>query len=215
MLKVWGRRSSFNVQKVLWLIGELGLPYEHVAVGGEFGGLTEPGFLALNPHGRIPVLEDGDVPIWESHAILRYIAARYGRSAFWNEDPSLRAPIDAWMDWAQTALLPAFLGGVFWGYFRTPDTQRDWPAIRASIAQCGRLFGLLDQVLAGSDFLAGAALTLADIPAGASLYRYFALDIERPALANVEAWRRRLEDRGADREHVMIPFDEMRGRLAY
>jgi glutathione S-transferase len=91
MLKVWGRRSSFNVQKVLWLIGELGLAHEHIPAGGDFGRLDEPSFRALNPHGRVPVIEDGDLAVWESHAILRYLAARHDRSGLWSADPAERA----------------------------------------------------------------------------------------------------------------------------
>jgi glutathione S-transferase len=212
MLRIWGRRSSFNVQKVLWLAGELALDYEHVPVGGDYGGLDTPQFRALNPHGRIPLLEDGDATVWESHAILRYLAARYGAGVFWVEDPVVRARIDGWTDWAQTALQPAFIGGVFWGYYRTPEAERDWRAIRSSLAATAALFGLLDGVLARSPFLVGDQLTLADIAAGANLYRYYELEIERPPLPNVEAWRQRLQARPAYQEHVMVPFDELKGQ---
>jgi glutathione S-transferase len=215
MLKVWGRRSSFNVQKVLWLVGELHLAYEHIPAGGSFGRLDEPQFRAMNPHGRVPVIEDGAVTVWESHAILRYLACRYSDGEFWARDPAGRAGAESWMDWSQTSLQPAFLTGIFWGYFRTPEAERDGPAIRNSLALCADYFGLLDTILADRPFLLGDRLTLADIPAGTSLYRYFELDIERPTLPNLEAWYRRLRERPAYREHVMIPFDELRGRLAY
>ena len=215
MLKVWGRRSSFNVQKVLWLTSELGLAHEHIPAGGGFGRLDEPGFRAMNPHGRVPVLEDGDTAIWESHTILRYLAARYGRGQFWLDDPVARAQVEGWMDWSQTALQPDFLNGVFWGYYRTPEAQRDWPAIRRSLARCAEHFRLLERILATRAFPMGDHLILADIPAGTSLYRYFELDIERPALPHVAAWYARLQQRPAYREHVMVPFGELRGRLEY
>src|SRR5882757_3441715 len=169
MLKVWGRRSSFNVQKVMWLIGELGLAHQHIDAGGAFGGLDTPDFLAMNPHGRVPVIADGAVVVWESHAILRYLAARYGKEDFWPDDPGTRARIDGWMDWSQTSLQPDFLGGVFWGFFRTPEGQRNWPAIRAALARCDAHFEKLDLLLEGRPFLLGDRLTLADIPAGTSL----------------------------------------------
>ena len=213
MLKVWGRRSSFNAQKVLWLVGELGLAHEHIPAGGRFSGLDAPSFRAMNPHGRVPVIADGELVVWESHAILRYLAARYDAGGFWRVEPYDRARIDGWMDWSQTALQRDFLMGVFWGLYRTPEAQRDWPAIRNSLARCADHFRLLDDVLADRPFLAGEELSLADIPAGTSLYRYFELDIERPATPNVTAWYRRLQERPAYREHVMLPFAELSGRL--
>ena len=215
MIKVWGRRSSINVQKVLWLIGELGLAYEHVPAGGSFGRLDEPAFRALNPHGLVPVVEDGDLAVWESHAILRYVAARYGRGRFWRDDPADRARIDSWVDWVQTTLQPDFINGVFWSYYRTPEAQRDWPAIRRGLARSADHFRRLDGMLATRPFVVGDELSLADIPIGTQLYRYFELDIERPDLPNVEAWYDSLQQRPAYREHVMIAFDELRGRLAF
>ena len=215
MLKIWGRRSSFNVQKVLWLMGELGLEHEHVPAGGSFGRLDEPAFRAMNPHGWVPVLQDGDLAVWESHAVLRYLAARYGRDRFWVDDPAHRSFVDRWMDWSQTNLQPDFLMGVFWGYYRTPEPERDWPAINRNLARCAAHFRLLDSMLAKQSFLLGDDLSLADIPIGTSLYRYFELDIEHPDIPNVRAWYRRLQQHPAYRAHVMIPFDELRGRLAY
>lgn len=125
VLTIWGRPSSFNTQKVLWLADELGLAYKHVPAGGAFGGLDTPEFLAMNPHGRVPVIDDDGTIVWESHAILRYLAARQGQGRFWHDDPARRSPIDAWMDWVQTRLQPDFLNGVFWGFYRTPDHLRD------------------------------------------------------------------------------------------
>ena len=215
MLKVWGRRSSFNVQKVLWLVGELGLEHEHIPAGGGFGRLDEPTFRAMNPHGRVPVIEDGDATLWESQTILRYLAAKYGQGKFWSPDPVERGRVEGWMDWSATSLQPDFLNGIFWGYYRTPEAQRDWPAIDKSLARCTEHFQLLDGILSSQPFLAGERLTLADIPAGTSLYRYFELDIEQPDLPSVSAWYERLQQRPAYREHVMIPFTELRGRLDY
>jgi glutathione S-transferase len=215
MLTVFVRRSSFNLQKVMWLVGELAIEHRHIEAGGQFGGLDTPQFLAMNPHGHVPVIDDGGTIVWESHAILRYLAARYGSGRFWSEDAGERSQADRWMDWSQTALQPDFLMGVFWGFFRTPEPERDWPAIRAKVARCARHFRLLDQMLADRRFLGGDAPTLADIPAGTCLYRYFELEIERPSVPNVEAWYGRLRERRAFRDHVMVPFAELRGRLAY
>jgi glutathione S-transferase len=215
MLTVWGRRSSFNLQKVMWLVGELGIEHRHIEAGGQFGGLDTAEFRAMNPHGRVPVIDDGGAVVWESHAILRYLAARYGRGSFWSDDDFTRSHSDRWMDWAQSSLQPDFLLGVFWGLYRTPEPQRDWPAVRERINRCTRHFQLLDRWLADRAFMSGDRLTLADIPIGTSLYRYFNLDIERPSVPNVERWYRRLQDRRPYGAHVMVPFDELRGRLDY
>src|SRR5215831_12278539 len=205
MLTVWGRRSSFNVQKVMWLIGELALEHRHIPAGGDFGGLDTPEFGAMNPMRRVPVIDDDGTIVWESHAILRYLAARHGQGRFWPDDPGERSQADRWMDWSQTAPRPDFLLGVFWAFYRTPQPQRDWPAIRRKIARCAEHFQVLDRVLADRPYLGGDALTLADIPAGTALYRYFELDIERPEVRHVEAWYRRLQERAAYRAGVMIP----------
>ncbi|MBO0710121.1 MAG: glutathione S-transferase N-terminal domain-containing protein [Acetobacteraceae bacterium] len=215
MLTVWGRRSSFNVQKVMWLVGELGLPYRHIPAGGSFGGLDEPAFRAMNPHGKVPVIDDGGTVVWESHTILRYLAARYGRGRFWSDDPAERSQAECWMDWSQATLQPDFLMGVFWGFYRTPEPLRDLPAIAAKVAACARHFQRLDRVLTDRAYLCGAELTLADIPAATTLYRYFEIDIERPAVPRVEAWYRRLQQRAAYCDHVMLPFGELFGRLAF
>lgn len=214
MLRVWGRRNSLNVQKVLWLVGELGLAHEHVPAGGDFGRLDEPGFRAMNPHGLVPVIEDGGVPVWESHAILRYLAEAHGGDRFW---PALveRSRIEPWMDWAQTGFQPSFSNGLFWGYWRTPADRRDWPGIRRHIAACGRELQVLDRVLQERPFVAGDRFSLADVPIGTCMFRYFALDLPRPDLPNVARWYGDLCARPAYREHVMLPFEDLRGRLAF
>lgn len=210
MLKVWGRRNSFNVQKVMWLVGELGLEHEHIPLGGAFDGLDTPQFLAMNPHGRIPVIDDDGLVVWESHAILRYLAARYGGERLWSDDPAARSYADRWMDWSQTTLQPDFVNGVFVAYYRMPEARRDWPAIRAAIARCAEHYRLLDRWLADKKFLLGDGFSLADIPAGTTLYRYFELDIERPSVPNVEAWYARLRERLAYRENVLVPFTDLK-----
>ncbi len=214
MLTIWGRRNSINVQKAMWTIGELGLEHRHVDAGGPFGGLDEPEFRAMNPNGRVPVIEDGATSVWESHAIVRYLAARYGTGTLWPEDPAERALSDLWTDWTLADLQPAVLG-VFWNLYRTPEDQRNWTLIRKGVARSAILMRLLDRHLEGRAFIAGDKLTFGDIPAGAQLYRYFALEIDRPSLPNVEAWYERLAAREAYREHVMVSFADLKGRTAF
>lgn len=215
MLTIWGRRSSFNLQKVMWLVGELGIEYRHIEAGGQFGGLDTPEFRAMNPHGRVPVIDDNGTIVWESHTILRYLAACYGREAYWSDSAAERSLFERWMDWSQTALQRDFLIGVFWSFYRTPELERDLTAIQDSINCCTRYFQLLDRILVDKKYMLGDRLSLADITIGTSLYRYFNLDIERPSVPHVEAWYRRLQNRSAYRIHVMIPFGELRGRLAF
>lgn len=169
----------------------------------------------MNPHGRVPLPEDDGLAIRESRAILRYLAAKYGANRFWSGDPGTRSIAERWMDWSQTTLQPDFLISVFRGYFRTPDAQRDRPAINRGVARCAEHFRLLDALLSTRPFLRGEALTRADIPIATSLYRYFELHIARPAIPNVRAWYERLQQRPACRARVMLAFDEPRGRLAY
>jgi glutathione S-transferase len=215
MLKIWGRRNSINVQKAMWAVGELGLAHERIDAGGQFGGLDTEEFRAMNPNARVPVIDDNGVIVWESHAIVRYIAAKYGEGTLFPSDPARRAHSDQWMDWTTADLQPAFIGGVFWNFYRTPEPQRNWQAIRQGIARSAILFKLLDRHLADKNFVGGDTLTIGDIAVGAQCYRYFELEIDRPAIPNVEAWYERLQTRPAYREHVMVAFDDLRARLSF
>jgi glutathione S-transferase len=205
MLKTWGRNNSINVQKVMWAAAELGLPNERVDAGGAFGGLDGAEYGALNANRRVPTIEDDGIVIWESNACVRYLAARYGAGGLWPADPGQRAAADMWMDWQQTTLL-ADMTTVFWGLVRTPEADRDHAAIGAAAKRLGGTWRILDDHLAGRSFVAGAALTMGDIPVGAACYRYHQLAIERPKLAAVEAWYARLQDRAPFRDHVMLPL---------
>ena len=215
MLKIWGRKNSINVQKVMWAVGELGLPYERIDAGGSFGGLNNPAFISMNPMKRVPVIDDDGRIIWESHAITRYLCAQYGAGRLWPESAVQRSVGDIWIEWTQTSLQPTFINGVFWRLYRTPEAQRDWPAIQQSVQNTAALLRVLDNHMAERPFVSGDTLTISDIPPGTQLYRYFSLEIERPSLPHIEAWYERLCSRPAYREHVMVPFDDLRGRLTY
>jgi glutathione S-transferase len=215
MITLHGRATAFNVQKVAWLLEELGLPYRRVDVGGEFGGLDVPAFRALNPHGKIPVIEDGDVVVWESQAILRYLAAKYGAPDFWSDDPARRAEVDQWMDWGQTTFSRDFLIGVFWGWYRTPPDRRDMAAVEAAHGRVARGIEVLETRFGDTPYLLGESPSLADIAIGTTLYRYHEIDIPRVDAPLVSAWYRRLTERPAYRAAVMVPFAYMEGRLDY
>ncbi|MBB5191094.1 glutathione S-transferase [Silvimonas terrae] len=212
MLKVWGRRNSLNVQKVMWIIGELELEHEHINAGGAYGGLNTPEFLARNPHGKIPVIDHDGVVVWESQAILRYLGATFGEGSLWATDPAERAVADGWLDWSLATLQPAFID-LFFGFYRTPEAQRDAGRVERATAQCARLYGLLDQQLAQRPYLGGDTLTLADFGAGTTVFRYLTMGAQRPPLPHVEHWFERLSQSAAYREHVMMPFEDMFGKL--
>jgi glutathione S-transferase len=213
-LKLWGRASSANVQKTLWALEELGLPYEHELVGGVYGGLDEPEYRAINPNGLVPVLQDGDLTVWESHATLRYLAASYGQDTLWREDPQQRAIVDQWTDWTATTLQPAWIA-VFWLVVRTPEEQRDAKAIAAACARTIAALRILDANLADRDYLAGDRLSYADIAAGVALFRWFTMELDRPAMPGVENWYRRLQQREAFCRVVMVSYAGLAGRLAF
>jgi glutathione S-transferase len=214
MITLWGRPNSINVQKVLWALGELGLDYDHIDAGGDAGGLDDPAFRAMNPHGRVPVLRDGGAALWESNAIVRYLCARYGPGRLCPADLAERAAADAWMDWTATRLQPAVME-LFWGFYRTPQARRDAARNDALVADCARAVRTLDAWLQQRSFVAGAVFSMADIPAGTLMFRYFGMQIERPAAPAVEAWRDRLAGRAPYAQHVMRPFGELFGRLAF
>lgn len=205
MLEIWGRRNSINVQKAMWAVGELGLEHVRHDAGLAHGVVDSEDYGAMNPNRRVPTLKDGDLVIWESNAIVRYLAARYGDETFWPADPGRRALLDRWHDWT-TAHLIDDLRIVFWGLIRTEADKRDMNAINASVEAAGRTMRILDGELAGKAFLDGDSLTFGDIVPGAAAHRYLALPIERPALANIEAWHERLSRRPAFAEHVMLPL---------
>jgi len=210
VLTIWGRKTAFNVQKAMWAVGEVGLDHERIDAGGMFGGLDRPEFGELNPNCRIPVLRDGDTVVWESNVIVRYLAAKYGAGSLWSPDPAERAAADQWMDWMQTTLLRDFID-LFFALVRKRPERRDWPGIRETNARLAEHYRLLERHLIARPFLAGEQFSMADIPAGTTLYRYFEMEIERPVLPRVEAWYARLKDRPAYRQHVMIPFDDLCG----
>ncbi|MCW8200547.1 glutathione S-transferase [Verminephrobacter aporrectodeae subsp. tuberculatae] len=214
-LTIWGRRDSFNVQKVLWLLDELALTYDWRPAGGQFGGLDDTTFRAMNPHGRIPVVLDDGEAIWESHTILRYLANKYGGEIFRASDPFARSLEERWMDWMLTTLQPDFLTGVFWSYYRTPEDKQQWDSISQKIANCADHIRLIDRQLVDRHFLCGDRLSLADIAVGVTCYRYYELDIDRPYTPHVEHWYSKLQLRAPYRNNVMLPFTHLKGRLDY
>jgi glutathione S-transferase len=210
MLKVWGRKTSINVQKAMWAVGELGVPHQRIDAGGPFGGLDTPAFAKLNPNRLVPVIEDDGFVLWESHAIVRYLAAEYGTGRLAPADRKQRALANQWMEWANSTLYPNVILTCFLGLIRTPARERDGAAIEAAARRVGEDLAILDSQLGGRSYILGDQLTVADIANGALMYRYFNLEIPRPQLSNVEAWYQRLTQRKPYQEHVMLDFQSMK-----
>ncbi|MFP6689731.1 MAG: glutathione S-transferase family protein [Alphaproteobacteria bacterium] len=203
MLRIWGRGNSSNVQKVVWLCEEIALPYERIDVGGAFGGLDVPDYLARNPNGRIPAIDDDGFVLWESNAIVRYLADKYGAGALWPNEFQQRALCDRWLDWQQTTLAVDFVSIVY-ALLRTPPEERNPDAIAAATARLSAALTIFDAELEGRDYIMGDQLTIGDIPTGVWIYRWFLFELEGPDLPNVSAWYERLKARAAYRKSVMV-----------
>jgi glutathione S-transferase len=201
MLKVWGRKTSANVQKVMWAIGELGLACERIDIGGPFGKNREPDYLAINPNGLVPTLEEDGFHLWESNAIVRYLAAKFGAGALDPADARARAVAGQWMDWQLTMAGPAIFP-VFWGLVRTPLEQRDPKAIDAGKAKTLEAMSILNAQLTKTAYVAGDAFSCGDIPVGIIVHRFVALVPDHPAMNGLERWYADLCERPAFRAHV-------------
>jgi glutathione S-transferase len=205
VLKIWGRSNSINVQKVLWCCGELGIDYERVDAGNEFGVNDTPEYLAINPNGLVPTIEDGDFKLWESNTIVRYLAHRTEGCALCPSDIQCRFDAERWMDWQATTFW-AGLRPLFIQLIRTPPEKRNAEIIAAAEKSALSSAKILDARLADRPYLAGDHFSIGDIPAATTAYRWFALDIERPKLPHIERWYRRMTERKHFRDAVMKPL---------
>ncbi len=210
MLTVHGRATSSNVQAVMWLVAELGIDHRRLDVGGAFGGTAEPRFLEMNPNARVPVIEDDTVTLFESQAILRYLAARHQAEGLWPSDPVLRAPVDQWMEWSKVNVAPAVIYKVFWQLVRTSAADRNLDLLAEGEAELKALMRMAEGQIAKGGWLAGPEMTLADITFGTQLFRYFTVPFDRADLPNLRAYYDRLCRRPAYAEHVMVSFDSLR-----
>lgn len=200
-MQILGRTSSINVRKVLWTCDEIGLTYEREDWGAGFQATSAPEFLALNPNAQIPVIRDGDFIMWESNAIIRYLANRYGNDALYPSDPLRRARVDQWIDWQSSELNRAW-GYAFMALVRKSDAYKDADQVASSITNWTRCMRILDQqLLSTGGFVASEAFTLADIPIGLSVQRWMATPFEHPVLPAVQAYYERLSTRAAYQQH--------------
>lgn len=208
MLKIWGRATSGNVQKVLWALGELDLPFERVDVGGPFGGNREPAYLAMNPNGLVPTLQDGDFTLWESHSIVRHLAREHGAGTLEPADPKARARASQWMDWALSVAGPAHVTA-FWSVVMKQPAAPE--AIAKSQADFTNAMRLLNAALEKSAYVAGDAFSMGDIPIGVFAWRFPMIVPEgRPSLPALERWMADVHGRPAFQKHIApvtyVPF---------
>lgn len=205
MLRLWGRLSSINVRKAVWAAQELGLTFQRTDAGGPFGIVREPHYLGRNPNGLVPLLEDDGFVLWESNAIVRYLCARHATGTLYPEDLPTRFAAEQWMDWQQTTLNPAGRHA-FVQWIRTPAPQRDRALIAQSVAATEPLLAMLDAHLARQPYMAGEAFTMADIPVGCEIHRWWGLPQERTARPHLERWYQSLLARPGARGVLDLPL---------
>jgi len=205
MLEIWGRKNGNQVIQVLWTLDELNLDYKRYTVGGSFGGLDTNEYKALNPNSKIPTIRDNNFVLWESHAIIRYLAREYGQGTLWPNDPKKAAISDQWMTWSTDGLMGTFFP-VFWQLVRTEESERDYEQISEMAKKSANILSVLEDHLLNNHFVAGSELTFGDIPLGVLLHKYFVLDIERPPFPGIEAWYQRLCNRAAFQKNAMASF---------
>ncbi|MBS9439547.1 glutathione S-transferase [Photorhabdus noenieputensis] len=203
MLTIWGRKNSSNVKKVLWCLKELDIPYHQIDIGGKFGKLDDPQYLKMNPNGKIPCLQEGDFILWESNAIVRYLAAKFGKDVLYPQDLQERANGDKWMDWVGSHLFPHIKQLVI-GFIRTPEAERDQKQLEQTLAEIEKLMEVLDDTLAEQKYLSGDKFGMADIALGPMIYPWLNIPIKRPSLPNIERWYQLIAERPAFKEIVMI-----------
>jgi glutathione S-transferase len=201
MLKIWGRSTSSNVQKVLWCCAELGIEFDRTDWGGPFGGNRDPEYLRLNPNGLVPTVIDGDLVMWESNTICRYLAATRNGERLYPRDPAARTHVERWMDW-QLAVIGPPMGQLLMGLVRSSPETRDNGAIEAARRRAASAWNIVEAEVKGQPYLAGAGLSLAEIVLGTQIYRWFAFPIERPDLPNLRAWYDRMRERPGFKKHI-------------
>jgi glutathione S-transferase len=205
MLKIWGRTTSSNVQKVLWCCAELAIEFERVDLGGPFGGNQDRDYLKMNPNGLVPTIKDGDLILWESNTICRYLAATRHGERLYPTAPVARSQVERWMDWQLSSMGPP-MGALLFGLIRTKPEQRDHAAIEAARRKALAAWTIVEEALEDRPYLAGPELSLAEITLGTLVYRWHAFSIERPVLKNVKTWYERMRERPGFKSHIEIPI---------
>ena len=204
-LRLWGRMSSINVKKVVWAAQELGLDFQRTEAGGVHGVVKTPAYVALNPNSQIPVMEDGDYVLWESNVITRYLSAKHSMGKLYPSELQERFDAERWMEWQQTSVNPASRNG-FWHLIRLAADQRDPALVAQSNALVEPLMATLDAHLATRSFMVGERFTMADIPLGCEVHRWFGLPQPREKRPHIERWFGALVARPAAKGVLDLPL---------
>jgi glutathione S-transferase len=194
MITLWGRASSSNVQKVMWTLAELGLAHERIPAGLSFGVVKTPDYAALNPNAVVPTLRDGDLLLWESDAIVRHLARKYGAGTLWPADETALALADQWATWTLSTLNPRVFR-IFHATARTPKAAQDFNGLDRVAGELAGVIAILDDALAAKPYVAGDAFTWGDIPTSIVARRALSLPFGAPTAPHVAAWIDRLRPR--------------------
>ncbi len=204
MLKLWGRISSVNVQKVVFCLDEIGLEYERLDAGGEFGVVKTPEYMAMNPNSLVPVLEDDGAVLWESNSIVRYLCAKHSAGNLWPNDQVARAKADMWADWQLSSFTPA-TRDAFWGLIRTPPEKRDHAVIATSCTNSEARMDILEKHLAKHAFVGGDHFTFGDIIVGPAVHRWLNMPVERAERPHIQRWYEAIIARPSSKRGLFLP----------
>lgn len=206
MLKIWGRANSINVQKVLWCCAETGVTFERIDAGMQFGVNSTPEYKAMNPNGLVPLINDDGFVLWESQAIVRYLARKHGLGTLCPADPQVAADADRWMEWYSTTLWN-HMKPIFWILIRTPPEKRNMAEVEDNRQKLAGYLAMADAHLAKNTYLAGSSFTMGDIPLAVLCQRWFNVPIARPALPQLERWFRTVSARAGFQKHCAAPLN--------
>ena len=205
MLHIYGRKNSNQVIQTMWAVGEMNIAHTRHNIGGSFGGTDTAEYGAMNPNRLVPTIDDDGFILWESYAIIRYLCRQYGMGTLWPEDNKQAGIADQWMEWTNSRFMGTFFP-IFWSLIRTAKENQDQKKIDESAQATGELLNIVENNLQDKPYMAGDSLTMGDIPLGSMMFKYYNLNIQRPALPNIENWYQRLCEREAYQKHCMNSF---------
>jgi glutathione S-transferase len=205
MIRIWGRITSINVRKAVWIAQELGLEFERIDAGGAFGLTKTPEYLSMNPNSVVPTLVDGEFTLWESNVIVRYLCAKHSMGDFYPAELQARFNAERWMDWQQTTFSPSGRDA-FWQLIRVPEPERDMKKVEASIASTEILLDRFEAHMSANAYVGGNKLTMADVPMACEIHRWFGLNLPSKSRPYIEAWYDKILARPGSKNVLTLPL---------